>query len=145
MQKKKKSKIIKTYLPWKFPLRLSWDRVECFLIFFSFLTTLGAKPFYCPDVLSRTRENQSINVSSSLEPTLTQIWPSPIMSNLSTVPGSKIEALWNPDAIQILHPRWAKSRSACVCQSDVDGTGMESGAAMAANRSKMVETGAHRK
>lgn len=46
---------------------------------------------------------------------------------------------------QILHPRWAKSRSACVCQSDIDGTGMESGAAMAANRSKMVETGACRK
>lgn len=46
---------------------------------------------------------------------------------------------------QILHPLGAKSRSACVCQSDIDGTGMESGVVMVVNRSKMVETGAWRK
>lgn len=42
------------------------------VFFFQAATTVGAKPFYCPDVLSRTRENQSINVSNSLELTLTQ-------------------------------------------------------------------------
>lgn len=40
---------------------------------FFFFESVGVKPSYCPNVLLRTRENQSINVSNSVELTLTQI------------------------------------------------------------------------
>lgn len=40
---------------------------------FFFCFFVKQQPFYCPYGLSRTRENQSINVSNSLELTLTQI------------------------------------------------------------------------
>lgn len=41
--------------------------------FFFFFESVGVKPSYCPNVLLRTGENQSINVSNSVELTLKQI------------------------------------------------------------------------